>query len=446
MSAHHQTADDERLVLSPQVTFMTMPGTPAPQNPTSDPMDTDFIETVRSGLSEQQRTATGLISPQMTKSSKSTIRLELPPVVMRPPKVKEDGFSSAALSWLSWNKNEEKDVPDCARSMRRSYTQRSTFHLFGFTLSKDINYKTSEGGIDAAVGNFRITWGKSEFNWVFDRLPRFRQRLEKLTGNAEITSADEERQNAADLNQDQDQDRSSTTAVEDQKHKDRTGHVRNFAHPWLTDYYYVVVGLRGDEIAPKEVLRRVMRIDGLFKQISNAHRRLRGPFRRALSLKETAGFGIYECDPSKGYHREVDIDTETETALAELWRSYRSHKLDFEGRWLLWIHQHFNNSSKKPEMGRLTLELKLRWSVYKVVSWGVVPILLSLAIGFWYMYKDHGDTDAVHVAEAAWVIATYIITTSACKWFSAIFVRHYANQKSSVIFALLAVITQLGDI
>ena len=83
----------------------------------------------------------------------------------------------------------------------------------------------------------------------------------------------------------------------------------------------------------------------------------------------------------------------------------------------MWIHQHFNNSSKNPEMGTLTLELKLRWSIVKVVVWGVVPILLSLAVGFWYMYSDHGEVDDVAVTEAAWVISTYIITTSAREYF-----------------------------
>src|ERR1700761_6760308 len=41
------------------------------------------------------------LSPQVSKSSKS-IRLEAPPVVVRPPKVKFDSFGSAALSWFSW--------------------------------------------------------------------------------------------------------------------------------------------------------------------------------------------------------------------------------------------------------------------------------------------------------------------------------------------------------
>jgi hypothetical protein len=253
---------------------------------------------------------------------------------------------------------------------------------------------------------------------VIDRLPRFRKRLAKFTGNGETSSVDEETQSAS--GQDQDQDRSSTTAVENQKNqkssRDPRQKVPSIAHPWLSDYYYVVVGFLDNNSTPKEKLRRVMKIDGLFQQIRKAQRELRNPIRRLLSLKEVAGFGIYQCDPHKGYHREVELDGETESALGELWRSYNGHKLDYEGRWLLWIHQHFNNSSKNPEMGHLTLEFKLRWSVFKVVIWGIVPILLSLSIGFWYMYSDHGDIDDVAVAEAAWVIATYIITTSACEY------------------------------
>jgi hypothetical protein len=95
------------------------------------------------------------LSPQISKSSKS-IRLESPPVVIRPPKVKSDSFSYAALSWLSWKRNEEKDIPDCARSMRRSYSYRTTFRFLGFSLSQDISYKTSAGGIDAAIASVRL--------------------------------------------------------------------------------------------------------------------------------------------------------------------------------------------------------------------------------------------------------------------------------------------------
>jgi hypothetical protein len=163
-----------------------------------------------------------------------------------------------------------------------------------------------------------------------------------------------------------------------------------------------------------------------------------------MSLKEVCGFGVYECDPIRGHHKGVDIDRDTERALAELWRSYRSHKLDYEGRWLMWIHQHFNNGSKSPEKGGLTLEFRLRWSANKVVFWGILPVLLSLAVGFSYMYSDHGEVDHVAVAEAAWVIATYIVTTSARKLLVTYFVPP-VTQACTVLLALLAVITQFGD-
>ncbi|EXJ70567.1 uncharacterized protein A1O5_06637 [Cladophialophora psammophila CBS 110553] len=374
---------------------------------TDDPSENDFAEARPSQrIKRMSEPSDSQLSPQVSKSSKS-IYLEPPPVVMRPPKVKFDGFSSTALWWLSWGRNEEKDVPDCARSMRRSYSYRTTFRFFGFSLSTDVTYKTSESGVDTAMKNVRLGWGDSETNWVRDKLPLVRRRF-GLSKREQADSADEERQDASTP------ENSSTTAVEGQKvtkaHKQTIPHI---AHPWHLDYYYVVVGIMGDQIAPKETLRRVVSIDGLFQQIRKAHRYLRNPVRRALSLKEVCGFGIYQCDPSKGYHREVELDAETESALSELWRSYNTHSLDYEGRWLLWIHRHFNNSSKNPEMGTLALKLRLRWSVLKVVFWGVVPILLSLAVGFWYMYSDHGEVDDVAVAEAAWVIATYIITASA---------------------------------
>ncbi|KIW67255.1 hypothetical protein PV04_06520 [Phialophora macrospora] len=387
--------------------------------PTARPRATSDYTTINKP-SATGRSEVGL-SPQVSKSSKS-IRLESPPVVIRPPKVKSDGFSYAALSWLSWKRNEEKDVPDCARSMRRSYSYRTTFRFLGFSWSKEINYRTSAGGIDAAIASVRMGWGNSETSWVRDKLPQVRQKF-GLPRKEQPGLPDAERQSVSSREQ------SSTTAVENQKASNKPGPaVPSMAHPWLHDYYYVVVGIMGDETGPRESLRRVMRIDGLFQQIRKAHRQLRNPIRRGMSLKEVSGFGIYQCDPGKGHHSEVELDAETERALAELWRSYNTHTLDYEGRWLMWIHQHFNNSSKNAELGMLTLELRLRWSVFKVVFWGVVPILLSLAVGFWYMYSDHGEVDDVAVAEAAWVIATYIITTSA------------------LIFALLAVITQLGDV
>ncbi|KAK5264054.1 hypothetical protein LTR99_010344 [Exophiala xenobiotica] len=354
------------------------------------------------------RRMTELSDAQLSHQVSKVIHLEPPPVVVRPPKIKNDGFSHHAFSWLSWSRNEQKDRSRCARSTHHSYSVEKTFQFLGFTISKAITYKTSESGIDTARATTRLGWRGNETTWSDDKLPKARQRLKQYSRREPFDpSIAATQENGA-----------SGPDIERQKPPKDSGQPRTIpsgAHPWLHDYYYVVVGFMGDESVPKETLRRVVHTEGLFQEIRKAQRHLRNPFRRALSLKEVSGFGIYECDSSKGYHREVELDKETHRALAELWRNFSGNKLDYEGRWLMWIHQHFNNGSKNPEMGRLTLEFKLRWSVYKVVFWGVVPILLTLAVGFWYMFSDHGEVDDVAVAEAAWVISTYIITTSACE-------------------------------
>ncbi|KIW20970.1 hypothetical protein PV08_01549 [Exophiala spinifera] len=343
----------------------------------------------------------------LTHRSSEPIHLEPPPVVVRPPKIKSDGFSNAALSWLSWSNSEQKDFSHCVRTTRKSYSSTRSFQLFGLTLTRDITFKTTESGVDAAKVNIGLGWHGKEAHFVRDHLPKAQGILQQHV-----------RKDAAEASEWTPSQENSTTAtdIEQQQHPSHSGkskEIHRYAHPWLHDYYYVVVGFMSDGSIPKETIRRVVEIQGLFQQIRRAQRHLRKPFRRVLSLKEVAGFGIYECDPIKGYHREVELDKDTQRALAELWRSYNDNNLDYEGRWLMWIHQHFNNGSKNPEMGRLALELKLQWSVFKVVIWGIIPVLLSLAIGFWYMYSDHGDVDDVAVAEAAWVIASYIVTTSA---------------------------------
>ncbi|KAI1612711.1 hypothetical protein EDD37DRAFT_607373 [Exophiala viscosa] len=355
----------------------------------------------------------------LTSRSSKPIHLEPPPVVVRPPKVKTDSFSHHALTWFAWNRNEHKDISHCARSTRRIYTLEKTLRLFGVTLSQNIAFKTNETGVDIARVNVRLGWQGTERTWTEDKLPQARKRMQTYTQRPDDPKSTERDNNDAG---------SRPEDIERQTAPTDLTQVPTIAHPWLHDYHYIVVGFMGDGSVPRETLRRVMDTEGLFQAIRKAHRTLRNPLRRALSLKEVSGFGIYECDPAKGYHREVELDHETGRALSELWRSYKGNKLDYEGRWLMWIHEHFNADSNNPEMGGLTLEFKLRWSVVKVVFWGTVPIVLSLVIGFWYMYSDHGDVDDVAVAEAAWVIATYIVTSSA------------------LLLALLAVITQLGNI
>lgn len=59
--------------------------------------------------------------------------------------------------------------------------------------------------------------------------------------------------------------------------------------------------------------------------------------------------------------------------------------------------------------GRYSLRLMYDWSSYRLSTVVAIPILLSLAIGFWYM---HGGGDVV----TAWTIALYIVTAAAGKF------------------------------
>jgi hypothetical protein len=123
-----------------------------------EPIRNDFFsETARSPPTDQP--IAGLVenalSPQVTKTSRS-IRLEAPPVVIRPPKVKADGFGLTSIPFLSWTRNSEKDTPDCARSTRWSYSFRSELRFLGLSVSRGFNLKTSEAGIDTAAQTIRF--------------------------------------------------------------------------------------------------------------------------------------------------------------------------------------------------------------------------------------------------------------------------------------------------
>jgi len=190
---------------------------------------------------------------------------------------------------------------------------------------------------------------------------------------------------------------------------------------------YVIVGIMSkEESIPHEILLSLQSED-LFTQIRKAERRLRGPLRRLLSLKRVGAFGLYKCHPSQDYHSTPDISNETKRCLSEFYRNYRSEKADEFGRWGAWIQTHFNNASDDPEEGTYALQLVLSWSPVKLVLWSSAPILLSLVVGFWYMFRAFPGEDHVAVVQTAWSIASYIVTAAA------------------FALAIVAAITQIGD-
>jgi hypothetical protein len=200
---------------------------------------------------------------------------------------------------------------------------------------------------------------------------------------------------------------------------------------------YIVVGVVGkDESVPKEVILPVKEREDLFKQLRKAKRQLRSMPRRLLSLKHVGGFGIYECHPKEGYHSFPKISDATKQTLAEFYKDMMSGEPDYEDRWLKWFQLHFNNINLEngddsmkafiarehslrvdPEDGRYALQFVLQWSTPKFIFWGFLPIVLSLVIGFWYMYKPRDPSqDAIAIIQTAWGIASYIITAAACEF------------------------------
>lgn len=97
-----------------------------------------------------------IFGTDLTHRSSEPIRLEPPPVVVRPPKIKSDGFSHAAFSWLSWSSSEQKDFSHCVRTTRKSYSSTKTFQLFGLTVTRVITFRTTESGVDAARVNLGL--------------------------------------------------------------------------------------------------------------------------------------------------------------------------------------------------------------------------------------------------------------------------------------------------
>lgn len=179
---------------------------------------------------------------------------------------------------------------------------------------------------------------------------------------------------------------------------------------------YIVVGIMGNHHnVPRETLIEVTAPESLFRCIRRASKKVRPLYRRFLSLKYVAGFGMYMCLPDKGYHSTVEMDRQTEQVLNNMYDQFQTGEPDYGNRWLDWIQTEFNNRSLNPADGTYSLQLLLRWSPLKVVFWGIAAIIFSLVIGFWYQWRDYpwaGPADHVSIVQTAWTISSYILTAA----------------------------------
>ncbi|CAM1503176.1 Fc.00g079520.m01.CDS01 [Cosmosporella sp. VM-42] len=211
---------------------------------------------------------------------------------------------------------------------------------------------------------------------------------------------------------------------------------------------HVVIGVISKKTgeAHEVVVDNIKRED-LFNEIREAVRILRPWWKRFISLKSVQGFSLYRCFPESGHHEAIELDDMAKSVLYELWHEYNRSKKDHGGRWLAWAQENLNQGDFKAaddaspllvnrdsdsqndninEAMCLTLFLVIRWSATKIAIYGLSPILLSLAIGFWFQYTQEGDRIAV--VQTAWTISSFIIGAS------------------GVTLAVIAAVTQLGDV
>ena len=105
----------------------------------------------------------------------------------------------------------------------------------------------------------------------------------------------------------------------------------------------------------------------------------------------------------------MELDDDGTNTIREFYASFRKGGVELI-RWIDWLHVNLNNHQQIPGEGRLSVEVRLGWSVSRLFFVTVIPVALSLAIGFWYPAHHANDPNAVGTA---WVISTYIVAAAA---------------------------------
>jgi len=83
--------------------------------------------------------------------------------------------------------------------------------------------------------------------------------------------------------------------------------------------------------------------------------------------------------------------------------------------WMTWLHKVFNDSLNDPadmEGKRLSIELVLDWSIFRISLVILAPLLLSVVVGLWLNSSNWTDNATI---QTAWSVASYIATAGACK-------------------------------
>jgi hypothetical protein len=125
-----------------------------------------------------------------------------------------------------------------------------------------------------------------------------------------------------------------------------------------------------------------------------------------------------QCDIARGAHLPLSLSTSQKATFSQFYLAYRAsdrHPDDTVSiAWANWVYKNLNDGKTNPGKnnpleGEYSLQLMYDWSSYRLVTIIAIPLLLSLAIGGWYM---NGQGDVV----TAWTLALYIVTAAAGKF------------------------------
>jgi hypothetical protein len=194
---------------------------------------------------------------------------------------------------------------------------------------------------------------------------------------------------------------------------------RDGSSEFLNQQRYIVVGIFNRKSG--RARERIMRVQdmrsrentSLFESIRKASWKLWPLHKRLFSLKSISGFSLYHCHVDSGYHSTVEIDDRTKQTLFTFYIDYKHDKSEMDNGWTDWVHKFLNSSSPDPRKGGYTLELVLRWSITKIIIYGLLPVIGSFAVGIGYMQgcmSDAADFGTyLAVVQTAWGIASYVV-------------------------------------
>jgi hypothetical protein len=106
----------------------------------------------------------------------------------------------------------------------------------------------------------------------------------------------------------------------------------------------------------------------------------------------------------------LNLTTSQNNVFAQFFLAYKASNRHADDAvavaWQGWVHKNLNDGKNNPLEGRYSLQLIYEWSSYRLCVIVIVPLVLSFALGLWYMIKT-GDV------VTAWTIALYIVTAAA---------------------------------